>query len=126
MFKDLINRPNGKTNPDERLNVFLAYNFVSTPVVTELSATFDQTLVEKIETKFQLKTMPPEEECVVCKKPIPFERREDGQCASGHRALRCRATLRTCFEETLCCRWCKTHFHIDSGNFQLFKKVGMI
>ena len=118
MFKELVNQPDGKLSEAERLNVFLAYQFVISPVVTESDTNqFDQTLAEKIKTKFQINITPPKEECLVCQKPIPFEKRESGQCASGHRALRCRATLRTCFDDTLSCRWCGTHYHLDSGIF---------
>lgn len=113
--KILMNRPDGKLSADERLNVSLAYQFVNTPIVAELNTKFDQTLVEKIKATFQIKPKPPKEECLICQKPISFEKREDGQCSSGHRALRCRATLRTCFDNTLCCRWCGTHYHLDSG-----------
>lgn len=85
--KILVNRPDGKLSADERLNVSLAYQFVNTPIVAESNTKLDQTLVEKIKATFQIKTKPPKEECLICQKPIPFEKREDGQCSSGHRAL---------------------------------------
>nr|CAG4636881.1 EOG090X03KG [Ceriodaphnia reticulata] len=115
IFTELLSRPDNKLTPDEFMNLSLAYKFVCTPTVTDSEVKFDQTLTEKIQEKFKLKGNMPEEVCPICQKDILFESREEGQCSSEHRALRCRATLRTCYEHTFSCRWCGTHYHLDSG-----------
>lgn len=114
-FLELLNRPSGQLTNDERLNISLAYQFVSTPAVTESDVKFDQTLRAKIKKKFMINNKSSNENCPICQQTIPFEKRENGQCLGGHTALRCRATLRTCFEDTFSCRWCGTHYHLDSG-----------
>lgn len=119
-FAEFLNRPIDKLTTDERLNISLGYQFVSTLAVTGSDVKFDHTLRAKIKKKFMINNKPLNEECPICQQPIPFEKREDGQCPSGHRALRCRATLRTCFEDTFACRWCGTHYHLDSGISLLF------
>lgn len=70
--------------------------------------------IKKIIASLRLKTVP--ELCVVCQEPIAFERRLDGRCSNGHGALRCRATLLTCFDVIRTCRWCNAYYNSDAGN----------
>ncbi len=115
MFTKLLERQDNKLSCDEFMNLSLAYKFVCTPTVTESAVKFDHSLTEKIQAKYKLKGNMPDELCPICDKDIPFESREEGQCSSEHRAPRCRATLRACYERTFSCRWCGTHYHLDSG-----------
>lgn len=123
MFTGFLNRKDATLTTDELMDVSLAYKFVRTPTVTDSEVKFDQSLAEQIQAKYKLdEESMPEEKCPICQKPIPFESREEGQCASLHRALRCRANLRTCYGNTLSCRWCGTHYHLDSGIFSFFNQ----
>lgn len=101
---------------DQLLIVLLACQFINSLNETDLSATFDRSIVDKVHKKFPLKKLKIKETCPICQETIPFEDHTEGTCCNQHKAKRCPASLQACFTKTFSCRWCGTHFHLKSGN----------
>lgn len=100
-------------SPEEQLVVRLSCDLI---LSLQLE---DRGLTDQVRRRFLVDQSSPDpinELCSICAQIIPFEKREDGVCPSGHKAIRCRATLRTCFDITRSCGWCGTHYHPHSGN----------
>lgn len=97
---------------EELIEIRLACDFVASVKPA------DRGLTDQVASRFLLTNeLDLLELCPVCGLGIPFERRDEGQCPASHQALRCRATFRTCFEDTRSCRWCGSHYHPHSGKF---------
>nr|CAG4649201.1 EOG090X03KG [Scapholeberis mucronata] len=101
---------------DELLIVSLACQFINSLNEADLSATFDRSVVDKVQKKFPIKKLKIKETCPICQETIPFEDRTEGTCRNQHKAKRCPASLQACFTNTFSCRWCGNHFHLKSGN----------
>lgn len=114
-LNESLNRDRKQLNDDQLIDIGLAYQFISSKSVKDSDVTYDRSLAAKVKTKFRL-TKQTTEECAVCQNPIPFEDRAYGWCSNGHKTLRCRSSLRTCFTDTFSCRWCGTHYHPNCGN----------
>nr|CAG4646136.1 EOG090X03KG [Macrothrix elegans] len=112
---DRLNHQEFNPTSTERSLLSLACHFMSLALFEESEFSLDRSLVTKIKEKYRLDADPPNETCPICEAAIAFEKHQEAKCSNGHRTLiRCRATLRACYAETLSCRWCGAHYHQDS------------
>lgn len=93
---------------------------MSSDLVKDSKITLDRSLLDEVKSEFEIGNNSAQEECPICYEPIPFENRLEGKCTNGHKALRCRSSLRTCFTDTFSCRWCGAHYHLESGKIRDF------
>lgn len=110
-----VDRKEEELSKSEKLLISLSTHFLESKKVREPAIPLDQALLDKIKSRFDVRSEAFQEKCDVCSEPIEFNSHEEGQCSNGHRSLRCSASLRCCFARTLKCKWCGTHYHPDTG-----------